>query len=312
MATRTEWRLPSSDGKTQLHAVTWAPAPDESPVRAALILAHGMVEYIDRYDGFARALAARGFVVSGHDHLGHGLSAASAQDLGYFAERDGFDCLVEDVHRHRERIQAQHPGVPVFVLGHSMGSFVVRNYIQLHAQGLSGAVIVGTGHQPRAAALAGRALASLLMRTRGPRYRSALVNRLALGGLNRPFEPARTQNDFISRDERVVDRYCADPLCSFVFTVSAYRDLFTGMLHLSDARRLAAMPRSLPLLLASGECDPLGDMGKGVTRLYESYRRMGMRDVTLRLYPQDRHEVLNEPDRETVYADIAAWMERRL
>ncbi len=309
MVQKTEWALSSTDGVSTLHAVTWRP---EGSVRAILLIAHGMVEYIDRYDDFARYLCMRGFLVSGHDHLGHGKSVASEADLGYFADKNGFNCLIEDVHRHRERVASEHPGMPVFVLGHSMGSFVIRNYIQRHAEGLSGAVVMGTGNQPRIAALAGRAVSGFLMKTKGPRYRSPFVDSLALGGLNKPFKPARTKNDFISSDPQVVDRYCADPLCSFTFTVSAYHDMFGGMLNLSDRSRLAGMPRTLPVLLASGGQDPLGDMGKGIEKLCGAYRELGMQDVTLRLYPGDRHEILNERDRETVYADVAAWLESKL
>lgn len=309
MVQKTEWTLASTDGRNRLHAITWRP---DGPVRAIVILSHGMVEYIDRYDGFARYACGRGLLVSGHDHLGHGQSVASEADLGYFAPEKGFDCLIEDIHRHREHVAAQHPGVPVFVLGHSMGSFVIRNYIRRHADGLAGAVIMGTGNQPRIAARMGRLISGFLMKIKGPRYRSAFVNSLALGGLNKAFKPARTPNDFISRDTAVVDAYCRDPLCSFMFTVSAYHDMFGGMLALSDKDRLQAMPRTLPILLASGEQDPLGGMGKGIRELCRSYQRLGMQDVTLRLYPQDRHEILNELDRDAVYADVYAWLESKL
>ena len=304
-----DFRFLSTDGKHKVFARECTP---DGEVRAVLQIAHGVAEHVYRYAPFMEFLANNGFVVVANDHLGHGLSAEKDADTLYFGPRDGWMHVVDDMYALRCRTKEKYPNVPYFLMGHSMGSFVIRNYIQRHAEGLRGAVVMGTGNQPRVAALAGRAVSGFLMKTKGPRYRSPFVDSLALGGLNKPFKPARTKNDFISSDPQVVDRYCANPLCSFTFTVSAYHDMFGGMLNLSDRGRLAGMPRTLPVLLASGGQDPLGDMGKGIEKLLRTYQDLGMQDVTLRLYPGDRHEILNEQDRETVYADVAAWLESKL
>ncbi|MBR4744269.1 MAG: lysophospholipase [Oscillospiraceae bacterium] len=306
---KQEFFFPSKDDRTRIHAVEWIP---EGSVRGVLQIAHGMVEFIERYDRFASFMASQGFYVVGNDHLGHGLSVTDENQYGYFAERDGNLCVIGDMHQLREDTAGKYPDVPYFLLGHSMGSFLVRQYIEDHGEGLAGAIVMGTGYQQAAALNAAIGLSAFLQKTRGGHYRSRMINNLALGSCNSSFEPARTKNDWLTKDEAIVDAYEANPLNQFMFTVNGYCNMFRGMRYAEDQKNLDRIPKGLPILVVSGENDPVGDFGKGPALVAESFRSTGIRDVTLKLYPGDRHEILNELDRETVDRDLLQWIESRL
>lgn len=297
----TKGTFPSSTG-VMLDYRLWL--PQEQP-RAVIQLVHGMAEHIDRYDETARALSGNGFAVVGHTHLGHG---PTAQMKGYFAEKDGWQHLIEDVHLLRQRTQQQFPGVPYLLLGHSMGSFVVRCYIMRYADGLSGAILSGTGFFPKAVALAGLTVARLVCLLGGEKKPSKLINSIAFGGSNKLFQPARTEHDWLTRDEAIVDDYEADPCCGFIFTGGAYRDFFSGLNRLTSVR---GVPASLPVLLFSGEKDPVGS-GDGVNKVAQQLRTSGVRQVDVKLYPDARHEMFNELNRQEVWQDVAAWVNQQL
>ncbi|MFR5602540.1 MAG: alpha/beta fold hydrolase [Lachnospiraceae bacterium] len=300
--------LPSSDGKSQLHMMHWS---GDCPVKAVLQISHGMIEHIGRYDEFARTLAEQGIAVAGHDHLGHGKSS-NPEDFGFFAEENGHSCVIKDIHRVSLRIAHLYPDVPHFILGHSMGSFFLRRYLTVYGQELSGAVIMGTGDQPSVLILAGLILSSLVGRIKGPRYRSPFLHNLVLGGYNKNFAPVETPSDWLSRDRDKVAEYVADPYCSFFFTCSAYQVLFQILRDLKSKRLLRQTPKELPVFLVSGDEDPVGDFGKGVIRVFRQLKRIGLTDVTMKLYPESRHEILNEINRECVYEDIASWVSSHL
>lgn len=304
MARRREFRIPSSDGKSGLHVVLWEP---EGEVKLLLLISHGMTEHIMRYDPFASFLTEHGAAVIGHDHLGHGKTVQDGR-YGYFADEDGHICVIRDLHRTAGRIQALYPGKPLYMLGHSMGSFFLRRYITLYGRELAGAIIMGTGDQRLPIVIAGKLLAGGIGLIRGKEYQSRWMHQLALGSYNRAFAPARTDNDWLSRDHQSVDLYCSDPFCNFKFTCSAYCDFFNIMLDLKLRRQEAFLPRSLPLLLASGAQDPVGEFGRGVKRVFRRYQAIGMEDVELLLYPDDRHEILNELDRKEVWFDLLNWI----
>lgn len=304
MTRRREFRIPSSDGKSRLHVVLWEP---EGEVKLLLLLSHGMTEHIMRYDPFARFMAEHGAAVIGHDHLGHGKTVEDGR-YGYFADRDGHICVIRDLHRTASRIKKLYPGRPLYMLGHSMGSFFLRRYITLYGRELAGAIIVGTGDQMLPIVIAGKLIAGTIGLIRGREYQSAWMHQLVLGNYNRAFAPARTDNDWLSKDTQSVDRYCSDPFCNFKFTCSAYCDFFNIMLDLKFGRQEEGIPRSLPLLLASGAKDPVGEFGRGVKRVFYKYQAMGMKDTELLLYPDDRHEILNESDKREVWIDILNWI----
>lgn len=307
MVREREFWLPSSDGSSRLHTVLWEP---DGEVERLLLISHGMTEHVMRYRPFARYLTGHGTAVIGHDHLGHGKTVQDGR-YGYFADKKGAICVIRDMRRVARWLRKQYPGRPLFMLGHSMGSFFLRRYLTIYGQGLSGAIIMGSGDQPLLLVAAGRLLSQGIGLAFGKEHRSKLLHQLVLGRCNRGFLPSRTESDWLSKCSASVDSFRSDPLCQFRFTCSAYSDFFSILMDLKLHRQEAAIPKTLPLLLVSGEDDPVGDLGKGVKRILRRYRQVGMTDVNMILYPGDRHEILNETDKEKVWSDILQWLEGR-
>ena len=301
MIERVPFVLTSTAGPA-LDARAWLP---EGQPRAVVQLVHGMSEHIDRYDTPARYLASHGYLIVGHTHLGHG---PKAEIKGFFARENGWQRLIDDVHALRERTQREHPGLPYVILGHSMGSFVTRCYLRERAEGLAGCMLSGTGFVPKSTAATGVAVSSLICLLGGEKKPSELIDKLGFSSSNKPFAPNRTPFDWLSRDDAEVDKYIADPDCGFVFTASGYRDLFRGLIRLADLTEMRSIPKDLPLLLFSGDHDPVGGMGEGVRKVAEEFRQAGLTDVTVKLYPDARHETFNELNREEVYADLVRWL----
>lgn len=310
MALREEFHFLSSDGVHQIHGLRWLPQ-DRAP-RATVQLVHGISEYMGRYDAFARFLADHGFAVAGHDHLGHGGTALDKSEYGFFSDRDGWDYLVRDVKALHDDLTGRFPNVPHFLLGHSMGSFVARTYLIEYPGTVDGCLLLGTGQEAPALVAFGKAVSGALCHLRGNRHHSALVTALSLGAYNAQFRPARTGADWISRDTAVVDAYVADPLCRFVPTVGMFRDMMGGLQRIADSKGLAKMDPETPVGIFSGGDDPVGGRGKGVRTVEGFFRRSGCRDLTVKLYPGARHELLNETNREEVFADLLAWLENHL
>lgn len=296
----------SADGKSRIHAIEWIP---EGEVKGALQICHGMVEYIGRYDEFARYLNSHGYYVAGHDHLGHGGSVQDKKDYGHFHETKGNQYVSADIHRLRRIIRKKYPEVPYYMLGHSMGSFLLRQYLTVHAEGLAGVIIMGTGHKDSLTLNVGQAICRLGAAFRGWRHRSLLVDALAFGGYNRRFRGGPTHREWISSDPEICRKYVKDPWCSFRFTLGAYYQMFEGMKVIAKKDSADHLPKDLPVFFVAGQDDPVGSFGKGVCKVYEKYKAAGIRKVDLKLYPGDRHEILNETDREQVYEDLYRWLE---
>ncbi len=309
MVTKQEFTFPSSDGIHSIHAMEWR-EEDASP-RAVLQLVHGVSEYVGRYDHFARFLAEHGFVVCGEDHLGHGLTVDDGK-YGYFGEKDGWKHVITDVHRMREIAGERWPGLPYFIMGHSMGSFLTRMYLLRWPGTVTGAILSGTGQESRLNVALGRRIALHERKKLGAEGHSDTVQKVSLGAYNKKFAPNRTTADWISRDERVVDAYLADPLCQFTPSVSMFADMMEGLKFIGDQENLSALDRNTPIYLFSGDQDPVGGMGKGVRKVHRMYEKAGVRDLTLKLYPGGRHEMLNELNRDEVYRDTLAWLEMHL
>ena len=304
---RDEFYFPSKDGNTEIHTIEWKP---DKEVKAVLQLCHGMVEYIGRYDEFAQFLCDKGYYVVGNDHLGHGKSVQAKSEYGFFNEKYGNVCVLGDIQTLRQRTAKKHPDGPYFMLGHSMGSSLLRQYIEMYGNGLAGVVLMGTVEDhSKAALLFGKRLCRIMAAFRGWHYRSKLVDDLAIGGYNKKFKPARTQADWITSDYERLEKYATDPLCTFRFTVNAYYNMFLGMINMQRKESVYMIPKGLPVLFVSGAEDPVGGFGKGVRKIYEKYRAAGIQDVALRLYTGDRHEILNETDRQQVYEDLFGWFE---
>lgn len=302
---RNEFTFLSADGKTPIHAVEWLP---EGQVQAVLQISHGVSEYILRYESFAEYLTARGFAVVGHDHLGHGQSVAEGSARLYFGPRGSWNWVVDDIDRRRNLAKEKFPQVPYFLLGHSMGSFLARTYLIRYPGAVDAAVIMGTGQMSPAIIAGGKAVAVEEARRVGEDRTSPLVDKLAFGAYNKRFAPNRTGFDWLSLNQDNVDRYIADPLCGGNATIGLFREMLGGLSFIAKPENLKRMNLNIPVLFISGEMDPVGDCGKGVQRAYESFRKAGVRDVSLKLYPELRHEILNETCRETVYDDIYQWL----
>ncbi len=301
--------LRASDG-AELFVYRWLPEEGE-PVRAAVQVAHGMAEHAGRYVGLARFLTERGIAVYANDMRGHGRNGATPAGLGHLADEDGWSLVVGDLGRLTLTIRETHPGLPVFFLGHSMGSFLARDYISSFGGQIGGVILSGTGADPGLLGSIGLLIARLECWRTGRRTPSPLLTRLSFGTFNRAFEPARTAFDWLSRDGAEVDAYVDDPACGFACSAGFYVDLLSGLRKIHKPGNLAAVRQDLPMYLFSGAEDPVGQRGKAVSRVFEDYRRAGLRDVRLKLYEGGRHEMLNELNRQEVYRDVVGWLEAR-
>ena len=305
---RNEFFYLSKDGMTQIRALEWKP---EGEVKAILQLCHGMVEHIERYHDFAEFMAKNGYYVVGNDHLGHGKSVIGPEKLGYFHKENGNAFVVADIHQIRVQTEQKYPGIPYFMMGHSMGSFLVRQYLGMYGSGLKGAIVMGTGDQPSIILGAGKLVCKLIAMVKGWDYRSKLVDNMAAGGYNKAFKGETDGSSWLSKNAENVMKYKDDPLSGYMFTVNAYYHMFSGMAKMNKQEAERRIPKTVPVFFVAGDKDPVGNYGKGVQTVFQRYEAMGMQDVMMKLYKDDRHEILNELDRDVVFADILEWLENR-
>lgn len=299
----------SSTGRTSIHALKCV--PDSKP-RAVVQIAHGIAEHIDRYRPFMEFLADNGFVAAGNDHLGHGKSIRVPEEQGFFAEKDGWWRVVDDMDKLHDIMSNEYPELPYVLFGHSMGSFLTRTYLIKHPDKYDGVILSGTGHQSPALVLGGNAAASVMAKLNGAMGDGAKLDSLAFGTYLSKIENPRTKFDWLSRDAEQVDKYIADPLCGFVGKIGLYRDMMQGIKFITDKKNIAQMNKEKPVYFMSGDGDPVGDYGKGVERAYKAFCDAGLHDVFMRLYPGGRHEMLNETNKEQVYQDILSWLNEKI
>jgi len=299
----------SSTGRTSIHALKCV--PDGKP-RAVVQIAHGIAEHIDRYRPFMEFLADNGFVAAGNDHLGHGKSIRVPEEQGFFAEKDGWWRVVDDMDKLHDIMSKEYPELPYVLFGHSMGSFLTRTYLIKHPDKYDGVILSGTGHQSPALVLGGNAAASVMAKLNGAMGDGAKLDSLAFGSYLNKIENPRTKFDWLSRDTEQVDKYIADPLCGFVGKIGLYRDMMQGIKFITDKKNIAQMNKEKPVYFMSGNGDPVGDYGKGVERAYNAFCDAGLHDVFMRLYPGGRHEMLNETNKEQVYQDILNWLNEKI
>ena len=299
----------SSTGRTSIHALKCV--PDSKP-RAVVQIAHGIAEHIDRYRPFMEFLADNGFVAAGNDHLGHGKSIRVPEEQGFFAEKDGWWRVVDDMDKLHDIMANEYPELPYVLFGHSMGSFLTRTYLIKHPDKYDGVILSGTGHQSPALVLGGNAAASVMAKLNGAMGDGAKLDSLAFGSYLNKIENPRTKFDWLSRDTEQVDKYIADPLCGFVGKIGLYRDMMQGIKFITDKKNIAQMNKEKPVYFMSGDGDPVGDYGKGVERAYKAFCDAGLHDVFMRLYPGGRHEMLNETNKEQVYQDILNWLNEKI
>ncbi|OJG45213.1 hypothetical protein RV04_GL002261 [Enterococcus hermanniensis] len=268
-----------------------------------------MAEHLLRYQALAKFLVKQRIAVIGHDHLGHGKTAENGT-LGYFHDSTIEQGLVKDLYRITQWGRQHYPEIPYFILGHSMGSFVLRNYLYEYGQKIDGAIFVGTGQQPTWLTALGKNVANVLSKIQGEKHPSKLVDVLAFGTMNRKIKNKRTEKDWLVTLPTEVNAYLADKHCGFLFTLSGYQELFSLIISAQDNHLMTTIPTELPLLFLSGKEDPVGEYGKGVMKAASSYRKAGVENVTVRLYENARHELLNEAQKEDVFRDICKWMEK--
>ena len=300
----------SRDGKTQVHAVRWT--PDSENVVAVVQIVHGMAEYVERYEEFAEFLTARGYVVVGNDHLGHGKSISDNGTYGYFCEKDSATVVVRDVHRLKKMTQEQYPGVPYFIFGHSMGSYITRNYMARYGTGIDGVIVAGTGDEPGVVLVSGKAVATVTGLFKGDTAKGKFIDQTAFGAYNKRIKDARTPVDWLTSVEEKVDAYIADEACGFMFTANGFKTLFELIARTKKKEYMKCIPKELPVYIIAGKDDPVGAYGVAVEGVYKRYKELGMTDVEMKLYPDARHELLNEAVRENVMEDIAAWLSNHL
>ena len=303
----------SNDGIHNIHCVKWS--PDEGiEVNAILQITHGMVEFIERYEPFANFLTEKGFIVVGHDHLGHGKSVNDSSEWGFFAENNALMTVVDDIKKVTDLTKDAYPDKPFFILGHSMGSYLLRTYLTCYSNGLDGAIIMGTGTEPKVATSFGRCLAKFVAKIKGSHYRSDQVAALSQGPAYKMFDCTGkdSSNSWLTKDSKIVEWYYNEPACTYLFTVNGYHTLFSAVECACDIKKMQNINKKLPLFIVSGACDPVGNHGKGVVKAYEAYKASGIEDVSMKLYENDRHEILNELDKEVVMNDIYDWMTKRI
>jgi len=309
--TATSFTFQSTDG-TEIFAMKWSPENLQKP-KAAVQIAHGYAEHIGRYAAFACKLAEAGIVVYANDHRGHGKTNGNAGEAICFADEAGFDKVVADMRGLTRIIQEKHPGLPIFLFGHSMGSLLTRRYIQLHGDDLAGAILSGSGVFSDGLLKLGTVVAMSEIKRKGRTHPSRLLDKLVFQNFNRGFKPARTDLDWISRDEAEVDRFLADPLRGKIGSSGYFHDFFSGLLAMNDAANIQAIPKDLPLHFISGTADPVGGKaGKGIVQACRAYQKAGLQDVSYKLYEGARHELLNETNKEAVTEDVILWIEGRL
>jgi len=297
-----DFAFQATDGAT-LHVSGWAVAAPKAVVQVL----HGMAEHGSRYARLAEALAAAGYTTYAHDHRGHGRSVPDGSPPGHMADHDSWNRIVADAHAVNREIAGRHLGLPLIVLGHSMGSFVLQQLLFEHPRDMVAAALSGSNGKPPAIAALGKLIARIERARVGRRNPSPILQSLTFGQYNRAFAPARTEFDWLSRDPDEVDRYIADPLMGFPVSTQTWLDMLRALDRIADPTNVARIPKGLPLYLLAGDRDPVGDRGRGMPRLHDAYRRAGIRDVRLTLYPDGRHEMLNETNRQEVMSDLIAW-----
>lgn len=300
-----EYRFTSSDGKNTIYSEIYT--PKNMAPRGVVQLVHGMIDYTGRYLDLAEALTANGYVFAGHHQLGHGKSVMTADDYGYFAEKDGYKYVIEDVKLMNSYLRKTFPLLPIVILGHSMGSFISRMYVEEYPTTVQGIIIHGTGG-PNPLVGVGRGLAKLIKLLKGSRHRSKLIDDLAFGSYNKRYPKDEGHNAWLTRDAETITDRDTNEFTSFKFTDAGYVDLFTMLKESNSKKWFNSYPKGLPTLIMSGDMDPVGNYGDGPRYVYKQLMLNGATNVKLKMYEGARHELFKETNRQEVFADILEWL----
>lgn len=306
---KNEFYYLSADGKTQIHAVEWI--PDEKP-KAILQIAHGVTEYILRYEQFAEYLVEKGIMVVGNDHLGHGKSIAKDSEPMYFGPTGSWKWAVEDMYTCTKMIKEKYPEIPYYMLGFSLGSFLLRTYLIEYPGIADAAIIMGTGETPPVQIALAKFIANKEAKKVGENHTSPMIKKLTFDTYNKFFAPNRTDYDWLCSDNEGLDEYIADPMRGGNLSAGLFREMLSGMKFTSEIKNLKKMNLDIPILFISGDEDPVGEKGKGVIKAYHKFQDIGMRDVEIKLYPKLRHDILHEKCKKEIYEYVYNWIEKKL
>ena len=301
---RDNFKFADSEG-VELNVYKWRP---EGEVLGVVQISHGMTENILRYDEFAKYLNNKGFIVYGHDHRGHGLTAKSKDELGYIADNEGFDWLVRDLYELMMMIKEENKGLPIYLFGHSMGSFVSQRFVELHGKEIDGLILSGSNGEPTKLAPIGIFLSNMEIKIFGRKHTSKMMDKLSFGDFNKKFKPNRTPYDWLCSVDSEVDKYIANEYCGFVCSASFYYDLLRGLRAIHKDENFSSIPKDLPIYILAGDMDHVGFFGKGIVNLYDKLKLTGVKDVEYKLYKNKRHEILNEDNKLEVMNDISTWL----
>ena len=311
----------SANMYSEIYGKMWIP---EGNIRAIVQISHGMAEHIERYGEFAEFLAGNGILVVGNDHMGHGKSVQSEDDLGYFAipvkgmsrkKREQYSSsaqTVKDLLHITKIVKKHYPGVPYILLGHSMGSFLVRRYLMECGEEMDGAILMGTGHHSSKEVCMGRIVNKCISLIKGERYRSKILNRILFGAYNRRIENKTGKSDWVTSDEKKRTEYDNDKRCGFIFTMNGIEALLSTLHYIVKPENIEKMPTNIKMMVLSGNDDPVGNYGEGVKKMYQEYVRHGISDISIKLYDECRHELLNEKIKDVVYKDIFDWIDEHV
>lgn len=305
---REDFTFKNKDG-IEINVHKWIPS---IKIKAVIQIAHGMSERAIRYELFAQRLTEEGFLVYANDHRGHGKSSNSMEELGYISDNDGFEDMVEDMKKLTDIIREENPEMKIILFSHSMGSFLAQRYIELYGNGLAGVILSGTNGNPPTAVNLGIFLTKSIMKSKGRKHKSKFIDKLAFGSYNKKITAANTPFDWLTRDEEEVKKYIADPYCGTLFPVSFFYDLFKGMKTIHKEKNLNNISVDLPIYIFAGNADPVGNYGKGIISLYNTYKTLNIKSVTYKLYTGGRHEMLNELNNEQVMRDTIQWIKSLL
>jgi len=287
--------------------------PDEGlHIKGVIQLAHGMAEYAERYAHFAEFLTQHGFLVYANDHRGHGKTAVNESEIGYFSSENGWFKVVDDMYALTKIIKQEYPSLPVFIFGHSMGSFLTRTYICKYPKAINGVILSGTGGNPGIIRHIAKLIVFVCKNFKGKKARVKLLDTMSFGAFNKKIKSPKTAFDWLNTDESEVRKYIEDPLCGALFTVKFFDDLLTGLGFIFRKKNMRNIPLHLPILLISGSEDPVGDFGKGVKSSFKIYKKLGIKDINMTLYPEMRHEIVNEQKKEIVFNDVLAWLNKHI